>query len=197
MLASPYEQAAAPPDHAGRGSRERAVPCRPSLAREERTHVPHTITLREVVESDLPAFFEHQLDPEATRMAAFPSRDEGAFYEHWKKILVNPDVVTRTILQNGAVVGNVGHFVKGGEPLVGYWIGRAYWGRGIATRGLALFLDVVKRRPLFARVAKHNLGSIRVLEKCGFTVIGAEIEPAEPGAESIEEFVMKLEAKAR
>jgi len=155
--------------------------------------VPHTITLREVVESDLPAFFEHQLDPVATRMAAFPSRDEGAFSEHWKQILVNPDVVTRTIVQNGTVVGNIGHFVKDGEPLVGYWIGRAYWGQGIATRGLALFLEVVKRRPLFARVAKHNIGSIRVLEKCGFRVIGEEIEPAEPGAEPITELLMKLE----
>jgi hypothetical protein len=33
------------------------------------------VVLRDVVDSDLPIFFEHQRDPEAGRMAAFPSRD--------------------------------------------------------------------------------------------------------------------------
>src|SRR5207244_9942675 len=32
-------------------------------------------------------FFEHQLDAEATRMAAFPSRDRDAFMAHWARIM--------------------------------------------------------------------------------------------------------------
>jgi RimJ/RimL family protein N-acetyltransferase len=51
---------------------------------------------------------------------------------------------------------------------VGYWLGRSYWGRGIATRALALFLPLVPARPLYAHVASHNTGSMRVLVKCGF-----------------------------
>ncbi len=42
-------------------------------------------TLREVESSDLKAFYEHQFDPEAIRMAAFVGkepRDKVAFYAH-------------------------------------------------------------------------------------------------------------------
>jgi RimJ/RimL family protein N-acetyltransferase len=64
---------------------------------------------------------------------------------------------------------------------VGYWVGREFWGRGIATRALAAFLDEVSERPIYAGVADTNLASIRVLEKCGFTVAesNAEEHPGE------------------
>ena len=55
-----------------------------------------------------------------------------------------------------------------GDPELSYWLGKEFWGRGIATQALALFLDVVSVRPVYARVAKDNVGSIRVLEKNGF-----------------------------
>lgn len=127
------------------------------------------VRLREVEPGDLPIFFEHQLDPEATRMAAFPSRDRVAFDAHWAtNILGNPATVTRTILVDGEVAGHVGSWLQDGARLVGYWIGRDFWGRGVATRALAAFLELVTERPLLAHVAQHNAGSIRVLEKCGF-----------------------------
>ena len=77
--------------------------------------------------------------------------------------------MTRTILADGAVAGNVVSWLQDGERLVGYWIGREHWGRGIATRALAELLREIEERPLYAHVARHNVGSIRVLEKCGFT----------------------------
>ena len=128
------------------------------------------VRLRDVEPADLPIFYEHQRDTEAARMAAFHSRDRAAFDAHWAtNVLGNPANVTRTIVVDGQVAGNIGSWPQGGVRLVGYWIGNEYWGRGIATRALAEFVRVVAERPLHAQVAAHNAGSIRVLEKCGFT----------------------------
>lgn len=129
------------------------------------------VRLRPVAPDDLPIFFEHQCDPEAARMAAFPSRDRTAFDRHWAtNVLGNPTAVTRTILVDGEVAGNIGSWAEDGVRLVGYWLGREYWGRGVATRALAAFLHEVTERPLHADVARHNAGSIRVLEMCGFRI---------------------------
>jgi RimJ/RimL family protein N-acetyltransferase len=129
------------------------------------------VRLREVRETDLPTFFEHQRDPEGNRMANFPARTREDFDRHWHAILDGPGVV-RTIESSGAVVGNVVSWEHDGERDVGYWIGREYWGRGFATAALSAFLREFPTRPLFAHVAAHNVGSIRVLEKCGFERVG-------------------------
>lgn len=134
--------------------------------------MPNEVSLREVVESDLPVLFEHQADPESARMADFPSRDRDAFMAHWTRILGDDAVTTRAILGDDQLVGNIVSFNRDGVREVGYWIGREHWGRGIATRALAAFLEIEKSRPLHAYVAKHNVASVRVLEKCGFTVRG-------------------------
>ncbi len=128
-----------------------------------------TISLREVIASDLPIFYEHQCDPEAAWMADFPSRDRSAFTYHWMNILADPANILRTILFDGQVAGNIVCFEQGRVRQVGYWLGRDYWGHHVATRALAAFLDEVNERPLYAYVAKHNLASQRVLEHCGFT----------------------------
>ncbi len=126
------------------------------------------VTLREVQDDDLPIFFVHQSDPESNRMASFPARDQEAFDAHWAKIRADASIVLRTIVVDGQVVGNLVSFEQGGTREVGYWIGREFWGRGIATRALAQFLDLVTVRPLHAVLAPHNVASRRVLEKCGF-----------------------------
>jgi RimJ/RimL family protein N-acetyltransferase len=132
------------------------------------------ILLRDPIESDLPIFFAQQLDPEANAMAAFPARDEDAFMTHWHKILRNDTGIIKTILYNDAVAGNVVCWAQDQNHLVGYWLGKEFWGKGIATAALSNFLTLVPFRPLTAHVVKHNLGSIRVLEKCGFLVTGEE-----------------------
>jgi RimJ/RimL family protein N-acetyltransferase len=145
------------------------------VARDARSPLTGAV-LRDVERGDLPVFFEHQLDQEASRMANFPSRDRQAFLAHWDKILGDESVVKQTILFEDEVAGNIVSFVYSGEREVGYWIGREYWGRGIATRALAAFLDLDRRRPLYAHVARHNAASIRVLGKCGFGIMGEEPE---------------------
>lgn len=127
-----------------------------------------------MAEDDLPVFFEHQMDADANRMAGFPPRDRDAFMAHWNTILRDESVVVRTVLLDGQVAGNVVAFDFEGRHEVGYWIGRTFWGKGVATRALRAFLEEVTERPLYAGVAELNVASIRVLEKCGFTVSEAQ-----------------------
>ncbi len=129
------------------------------------------VELRDVEPADLPVFYEHQLDADATAMAAFPARDRAAFDAHWAtNVLGNAAAVTRTILVDGQVAGYIGSWPQDGARLVGYWIGKEHWGKGVATTALAAFLHLVTERPLRAHVVEHNVGSIRVLEKCGFSL---------------------------
>jgi RimJ/RimL family protein N-acetyltransferase len=148
--------------------------------------------LRDVVDTDLPVFFEHQRDPEANRMAAFPARDEEAFTTHWRKILADERNTTKTIVFEGEVAGNISAFDRDGKREVGYWIGREFWGKGLATKALAELLEHETERPLYARVATANPASVRVLEKCGFSLVGTETEFDERLGEEIEEAVMEL-----
>ena len=138
--------------------------------------------LHDVTESDLPTLFEQQLDPDATAMAEFPSRDRESFMAHWTKIMADDSNILKVIVFDGQVAGNIVGWESSGECEVGYWIGKEFWGKGIATQALSLFSGSVKTRPLYAHVARHNIGSRRVLEKCGFKVT----------AEEPEEFILKL-----
>ncbi len=132
------------------------------------------VTLRDVVSDDIPVFYAHQLDAEATEMAGFPARTWDAFTSHWARILDDVTTVNQTVLVDGRVAGSLASFLQDGEREVGYWLGREFWGRGIATQALAAFLSHEQRRPLFAHVARHNVASRRVLEKCGFMLIAEE-----------------------
>lgn len=152
------------------------------------------VWLRDVTEEDIPVFFAHQWDREATRMAAFPAMNRDVFADHWRTILADANVVAKTILFGGEVAGNVICYRQKGKPFVRYWLGKAFWGKGIATRALAQFLAVIDGRPLYAYAAKHNVGSIRVLEKCGFVAIGEDTGfPDETGKE-VAEYLFELAA---
>ncbi len=145
------------------------------------------VLLRDVEPGDLPIFFEHQRDPVAVALVVFRSRDRAEFDEHWAKILADDTSLKKTIVADGQVAGHIASFVRDGEREVGYWIDRALWGRGIASEALSSFLRLEQRRPLYAGVAPHNLASIRVLQKCGFTVCPSAIdqEPEPPGESHI------------
>ena len=155
------------------------------------------IILRDVTERDLPVFFENQLDPVANHMAAFTAKDpmdREAFMAKWTKILADGTITKRTILFDERVAGSVVSFVApwSGKREVSYWIGREFWGMGIATKALSYFLGYLKARPLYARAAKDNIASLRVLEKSGFTITGYEKGIANGRGEEIEEVVLVL-----
>ena len=127
--------------------------------------------LRDVAESDLDVFYEHQREPEANEMAIFPARDRAAFDAHWQRVRANDSAITKTIVSEGEVAGNIGSWEQDGRRFVGYWVGREFWGKGLATSALREFVSEVTDRPLYAWVATSNVGSIRVLEKCGFVQV--------------------------
>jgi RimJ/RimL family protein N-acetyltransferase len=133
-----------------------------------------TVSLRPVTEADFDAFYEQQADPLSVEMAAFPAREREDHHAHWRKVLADETALVRTVEADGVNAGHIVSFLRDGvgDREIGYWLDRSVWGRGVATAALAAFLVEETRRPLIAGVATHNTGSLRVLEKCGFTVTG-------------------------
>ncbi|HEU5369359.1 MAG TPA: GNAT family N-acetyltransferase [Ktedonobacterales bacterium] len=154
------------------------------------------VLLREVIDADLPIFFEQQLDADANYMAAFTARDpadKAAFMAHWARILRDATNTNRTILCDGQVAGPVACYEEeAGRPEVTYWLGKPYWGKGIATAALRALLLQVAARPMYARAAKDNLASLRVLEKCGFTITGEGKGFANARGKEVEEYLLQL-----
>lgn len=153
------------------------------------------LALRPVHDDDLDVFFANQNDPEAIRMAAFTSEnpaDRDAFDAHWSRIRQLDTVLIRTIVADGEVIGSVLKYEMEGEPEVSYWTARKSWGKGIVTESLRQFLQEATQRPMHARVAKDNAGSIRVLRKCGFEIVAEDRGFAHGRGEEIDEYVMTL-----
>ena len=154
------------------------------------------VALREVRDSDLAVLYVQSCDPDSVRMAAFTAEDpsdRARFAAHWARIREDPAVVARTVVDgSGEVVGHAGVFGPPQEREVTYWIDREHWGRGAATAALRELLAVVPERPLHARAAADNKGSVRVLEKCGFVVTGHERGFANARGEEIDEVVLTL-----
>ncbi|MFC8129327.1 GNAT family N-acetyltransferase [Streptomyces sp. NPDC057302] len=154
------------------------------------------VVLRPVHDSDLPVFYRQMNDPESNRVAAFTSpktADWTLFEAHWKGLRESATVDVRTVLADGDVVGSAAVYGEPGEREVTYWIDRYYWGRGLATAALRALLAEVRERPLHARAAADNVGSLRVLEKCGFRVTARESGFAHARGAEIAEDVLVLE----
>ncbi len=155
-----------------------------------------TIGLRPVHESDFDALYDQMRDPESVRMAAFTPEDpedRQRFDAHMAKLLASPDITLRAVTRSGHLVGSISSFVVEGRTEVTYWIARGRWGRGIASRALALFLEVARERPIFARAASDNAASLRVLAKAGFRVIDTELSFAPARRVHIEETILRLD----
>ena len=153
------------------------------------------VSLRPVQPEDLDIYFENNRDPEAVQMAAFTAKDPDdreAFDAHWARIMASETVIIRTIEYGGRVAGSILKYEMEGDAEVSYWIGREFWGKGIATAALRQFIEELAVRPLYGRAAYDNLGSMRVLEKCGFERAGTDRYFANARDEEIEEIVYIL-----
>jgi len=151
------------------------------------------VSLREAQENDLETFFGYESDPAAHELAAVVPRDREAFWTHWHaNVLGDPGTEKKTILADGEIAGYLVCFDRDGKREVGYWIARSHWGRGIASRALAEFLRVSPRRPLHAIVAQHNPASRRVLEKCGFRVVGVGCGSPDGRGKGVDEWHLEL-----
>jgi RimJ/RimL family protein N-acetyltransferase len=161
--------------------------------RTGRNDVP-VIALRPVADADLDALFDQMRDPESVWMAAFTPADpddRAAFDAHMARVRSSPDGTLRAITCDGHLVGSVASFVFEGETDVTYWVDRAAWGQGIASRALKLLMELVPVRPLYARAASDNAGSLRVLQKSGFKIIGTENSFATGRNSDIQETILR------
>jgi RimJ/RimL family protein N-acetyltransferase len=151
------------------------------------------VSLRPVEEGDLPFLFELQRDAVAARLAAFTPRARELFDAHWQRLLGDSSVLARAIELDGCLVGHIGSFPRGGVREVGYWVARNFWGRGVTTTALEAFLALDPVRPMHARVAAHNLGSLRVLAKCGFVELRREAGAPGTDGEAVTDVVLVRE----
>ena len=154
------------------------------------------LTLRELRDEDLPHLYEQWADPAAMHMAAFTAPDHmdpDAFERRWARLRADETVLNRVVVVGEDVAGTIGSWGDAGDREVTYWIGRFFWGKGIATAALEAFLAVDRSRPLRARVASDNVASRRVLEKCGFRVVATDRGFAEARSSEIEELVLRLD----
>jgi RimJ/RimL family protein N-acetyltransferase len=153
------------------------------------------VELRPVEAGDLDAIFEQMRDPESVRMAAFTAEDpgdRGAFDAHMAKIMASAENRVRAIVRDARLVGTISSYPSEGATEVTYWVDRACWGQGIATRALSLLLEEIWVRPLRARAASDSAASLRVLQKAGFRPIGTEMSFAPGRAAEIEETILEL-----
>ena len=158
-------------------------------------HKPLDIQLRPTTVADLDTLFEFQRDEEGGFMAAFMPEDptdKTAYLTKYTKLLSDPTINSQTILIENTIVGSVGSFLRDGEREITYWIDKKYWGKGIATNALKTLVAMETFRPLFGFIAFDNVGSRRVLEKCGFQKIGTTRGYANARKAEIEEFIYKL-----
>lgn len=148
------------------------------------------VELRPVTEADLPVLFEHQDDPVVRAMSVVPHWPLDAFLARWRDRLASPEACARTIWADGQLVGCIMSFVRSGRREVGYILGRAFWGGGIGTRALRLFLSCDGSRPLSAVISQHNVASIKMAQTCGF--VQTEELPADAAAGERAAFVLTL-----
>ena len=153
------------------------------------------VILRQTEISDLETLYLFQLDKEANFLAAFTSKESAnreSYIKKYTPFLSNPTINMQTILLNGTIVGSLAKFEIEGEAELTYWIDKKYWGTGVASTALKDFLITEKNRPIRGRVAFDNIGSRRVLEKCGFLKIGTDKGFANARQQEIEEFIYLL-----
>ncbi|RMI33093.1 GNAT family N-acetyltransferase [Streptomyces triticirhizae] len=135
------------------------------------------VRLRDVEDADLEVFLAQEHDPEAARRSRFPPREREAFLRHWRtRVLGDPGVFVQAVTVDGELAGNVVAWWDGERRFLGYWLGREFWGRGVGTRAVALFLERERHRPLHADPFVGNAGSVRLLARLGFREAGRERE---------------------
>ena len=151
------------------------------------------ITLRDVTDADLPIFFDPQRDLTYNHMAAFTHKDpddRAAFDAHWKKVLRQPGEQEpddrlrgpgRRAHTRASPWAETARSPTDRPPVSGAAASR--------RRRSARSSRSTRSARLRARAAKDNVGSLRVLAKCGFEVIGEEIGFANARGKEIEEVV--------
>jgi RimJ/RimL family protein N-acetyltransferase len=146
-----------------------------------RTIRTERLLLRPLELADAPRVAELTSEPDVARMvASIPLPHPPVCAEGWILILKargpsGHDHVYAIERQGEGLIGCIGaHKRKTGGAEFGYWLGRRYWGQGLATE--AACAAAAETRALGLLTAGHfidNPASGRVLEKAGFSYTGA------------------------
>lgn len=154
------------------------------------------VELRLTVPADFDDLFRFSSDPVAIQMAAFTANDpmdRDAFNTSWEFRLANLSILNFTIWVDGEIAGSVATFYVENEREITYWIGREWWGRGIATEAVRQILALDPIRPMHGRAAADNPASRRVMEKCGFIQTGTDRGYANARGQIIDEVILRLD----
>lgn len=142
---------------------------------------PQKISLRQYKSSDLNTHISLLIKNKVYKTEAEAKKSEKAWLQktlqNYKK--KKPDFYVLAITLNKKLVGNIvaeNIDYKNKKLEIGFWIGKDFWGKGITTKALRLFLKKLKKKfPKFTIYAKHkksNIASGKVLGKCDFNKIG-------------------------
>jgi RimJ/RimL family protein N-acetyltransferase len=154
------------------------------------------VSLRPLEDRDLDTIYQQVTDPESVRMAAFTAEDQtdrGAFLDRISRVRADTSASNRVIEVDGAVAGTIASFRIDDQLEVTYWVDRTQWGKGIASAALQILLAETAERPVYARAASDNVGSLRVLEKAGFRRVGVNRGFAPGRGEEIEVTILRLD----
>lgn len=134
---------------------------------------------------DLDALVAHANDAEVAHGLAdrFPhpyTRDDGEVFLAGEVVDFS-DPVFAVVVDGracGAINAHPGSAERAHSAELGYWLGRAAWGRGLMTRAVGVFAPWAMRElrlhRLYAGVYDFNRASMRVLEKNGFADEGVQ-----------------------
>jgi len=149
------------------------------------------ITLTDFTRAHLPAFAVLANDFEVTKTLSskpfpFDLCDAEAFYDKITKGIEAGTGGSRAVMVDGVLAGEMGRFYnEEGELEIGYMIGRPFWGRGIASRALALNIALIIEEyepdKIVAKVMLENPASAKVLINNGF-VASADADEVCPSA---------------
>ena len=140
--------------------------------------------------SDLDAYCAMEADPEVRRYVGGAPRTREAAEERFRKGLHRPESdrmrMWATVYKpEGLYVGRCGVYPNftpsgpvEGEGALGFYLARAYWGRGLATEAGRAFVNFGFNELGLSRIVTAvqvgNHASVRVLEKLGFALVRTE-----------------------
>lgn len=143
------------------------------------------ILLRPWHESDAKALFKWASDPDVGPRAGWPPHKSVEESLEIISTLFNNDTSWAIVLKTtNEPIGAIGYGpscdcklpARDGEPIVGYWVAKPYWNKGICTEALRLMLDHIRSTTeIPSLISGHfvdNPASGQVMEKCGFIPTG-------------------------
>jgi [ribosomal protein S5]-alanine N-acetyltransferase len=150
------------------------------------------LLLRTFTPEDAQLIYELNLDPEITRYTGDPVKDINLAKEVLEQVILpqyalyNHGRWAVYIKDNMEFIGWCGLKTRPerNEIDLGYRFLKTAWGKGYATEAafacIKYGFEKLNLQRIIGRAMPDNIGSLRVLEKCGMTFIGDEIVDEHP-----------------